>query len=62
MITGGSSSVFSKQLEMRKIGAAVNEMLIKAATKKWKVRAYDVYTKDSKYLTKRQKRVLNLVI
>ncbi|XPV70175.1 MAG: molybdopterin cofactor-binding domain-containing protein [Halarcobacter sp.] len=59
MITGGSSSVYSKQLEMRKIGAAVNEMLIKAAAKKWKVRAYDIYTKDSKVFNKKTKESMN---
>jgi isoquinoline 1-oxidoreductase subunit beta len=59
MITGGSSSVYSKQLEMRKIGAAVNEMLIEAASKKWKVRAYDVYTKDSKVFNKKTKESMN---
>lgn len=57
MITGGSSSIYSKQLQMRKIGAAVNEMLIKAAAKRWKVRAYDVYTKDSKVFNKKTKEV-----
>ncbi|MGB5920264.1 molybdopterin cofactor-binding domain-containing protein [Arcobacter sp.] len=59
MITGGSSSIYSKQLQMRTIGAAVNEMIISAAAKKWKVRAYDVYTKDSKVFNKKTKESMN---
>ena len=37
MITGGSSSVIAKQLELRKVAAAVREMLITAAASAWKV-------------------------
>ncbi len=55
MITGGSSSIIGKQLEMRTIGAAVNKMLISAAAKRWKIRAYDIYTKDSKVFNKKAK-------
>jgi len=55
MITGGSSSIVAKQLEMRKIGSALNIMIKEAASKKWKVRAYDVETKDSKVTNKRTK-------
>ncbi len=55
MITGGSSSIITKQLEMRKIGAAVNEMLISSAAKKWKIRANQLYTKDSKVINKKTK-------
>ena len=55
MITGGSSSVRGKQLELRKIGAALNEMLITAASKKWKVRTFDIETKNSKVFNKRTK-------
>lgn len=55
MITGGSSSIVAKQLEMRKIGSALNIMIKEAASKKWKVRAYDVETKDSKVINKRTK-------
>ena len=58
MITGGSSSIIAKQLEMRKIGAVLNTMLKEAASKKWKVRAYDVETKDSKLINKRTKEEL----
>jgi isoquinoline 1-oxidoreductase beta subunit len=55
MITGGSSSIIGKQLEMRTIGAAINEMLITAAAKRWKVREYDVYTKNSQVFNKKTK-------
>lgn len=55
MITGGSSSVRGKQLELRKIGAALNEMIITAASKKWKVRTFDIETKNSKVFNKRTK-------
>ncbi len=58
MITGGSSSIIAKQLEMRKIGSALNIMIKEAASKKWKVRAYDVETKNSKVINKRTKEEL----
>ena len=58
MITGGSSSIVAKQLEMRKIGASLNIMIIEAAAKKWKVRTYDVETKNSKVINKRTKEEL----
>ena len=58
MITGGSSSIVAKQLEMRKIGASLNIMLIEAASKKWKVRTYDVETRNSKVINKRTKEEL----
>jgi isoquinoline 1-oxidoreductase beta subunit len=50
MITGGSSSVRTKQTEMRKIGSALNSMLCQAAAKRWKVKIQDVFTKDSKVI------------
>lgn len=55
MLTGGSSSIIAKQAEFRKVGAALNEMLKTAASKKWKVRAYDVLTSESKAINKRTK-------
>lgn len=55
MITGGSSSIVAKQLEMRKIGSALNTMLKEAASKKWNVRVYDIKTKDSKVINKKTK-------
>lgn len=55
MLTGGSSSIIAKQNEFRKVGSALNIMLREAAAKKWKVRAYDVITKDSMLINKRTK-------
>ncbi|MDD5212686.1 MAG: molybdopterin-dependent oxidoreductase, partial [Sulfuricurvum sp.] len=47
MLTAGSTSISTKQLEMRKVGAAVNQMLKQAAAQKWNVSLADVKTKDS---------------
>ena len=47
MLTAGSTSISTKQLEMRKVGAAVNEMLKKAAAKKWNAALSDIKTKNS---------------
>ena len=58
MITGGSSSILAKQLEMRKVGSALNIMIKKAAAKKWQVRDYDTQTKDSKVINKRTNETL----
>lgn len=55
MFTGGSSSILAKQQDMRKVGAALNEMLKIAAAKKWKIRAYDVYTDSSYVINKKTK-------
>ena len=55
MLTGGSSSIIAKQDEFRKVGSALNSMLVSAAAKRWKVRAYDVITKDSRAINKRTK-------
>lgn len=55
MITGGSSSIWAKQLEMRKIGAALNSMLKDAAGKKWKTRVHNIKTKNSKVINKKTK-------
>lgn len=52
MITGGSSSIWAKQLEMRKVGAALNSMIKEAASKKWKVRTFNILTKNSKAINK----------
>lgn len=59
MITGGSSSIIAKQLEMRKIGASLNIMLKEAAAKRWKVRVYDIETKKAKVINKRTKQELS---
>ena len=58
MITGGSSSITAKQLEMRKIGASLNSMLKQVAAKRWKVRTYDVETNNAKVINKRTKEEL----
>mgnify|MGYP005991045575 FL=1 len=55
MLTGGSSSIIAKQNEFRKVGSALNIMLREAAAKRWKVRAYDVVTKNSMVVNKRTK-------
>lgn len=47
MLTAGSTSISTKQLEMRKVGAAINEMLKKAAAKKWNVALSEIKTKNS---------------
>ncbi len=47
MLTAGSTSISSKQLEMRKVGAAVNEMLKKAAAIKWNTALSNIKTKNS---------------
>ncbi|WP_164970256.1 xanthine dehydrogenase family protein molybdopterin-binding subunit [Halarcobacter ebronensis] len=53
MLTGGSGSITNHQESIRKVGAAVNNMLKKAAAKRWKVRVYDVITKDSYVINKK---------
>lgn len=58
MITGGSSSIWGMQEKMRKNSAALNMMLKEAASKRWKIRTYDVETKDSKVINKRTKESL----
>jgi isoquinoline 1-oxidoreductase beta subunit len=52
MSTGGSSSIKSKQLEMRKIGASLNEMIKIAAAKRWNISTQDIKTKNSKAVNK----------
>jgi isoquinoline 1-oxidoreductase subunit beta len=47
MITGGSASVRSKQMQMREVGATVRHMLREAAAKAWKVPLSAVETKAS---------------
>ena len=45
MLTGGSSSIRRKQEEMRKVGAAIHEMLLNAASKQWKTSVSNLETK-----------------
>lgn len=47
MLTAGSTSIRSKQLEMREVGAAVNLMLREAAAKRWKTKLSNISTADS---------------
>jgi len=47
MLTGGSSSVSTKHETLRKTGAALNIMLKVAAAKRWKVRNFNVKTKEA---------------
>lgn len=58
MITGGSGSIQFHNESVRKVGAALRSMLKQAAAKKWKVRVYDVNTKDSFVINKRTKEKL----
>ena len=55
MLTGGSSSIIAKQNEFRKVGAALNGMLKTAAAKRWKIRAFNTTTKNSKVMNKKTK-------
>lgn len=59
MITGGSGSIQFHNESVRKVGAAVRLMLKEAAAKKWKVRLFDVETKDSFVINKRTKEKLS---
>ena len=55
MVTAGSTSIRTKQLQYRKVGAAINQMLKTAAAKRWQVREYNLLTKDSKVFNKKTK-------
>ncbi len=44
MLTGGSSSIRRKQEEMRKVGAAIHEMLLNAASREWKTSVSNLKT------------------
>lgn len=47
-LSGGSSSVRTRWLPMRKAGAAVKEMLIKTAAKRWQVAESECYAENAK--------------
>lgn len=51
-LSGGSSSVRTRWLPMRKAGAAVKEMLITAASKKWQVPTTECYAETGKVFHK----------
>jgi isoquinoline 1-oxidoreductase subunit beta len=59
MITGGSGSIQFHNESVRKVGAAIRSMIKQAAAKKWKVRVYDVETKNSFVINKRTKEKLS---
>lgn len=59
MLTGGSMSIKTQQQRVRLVGATLRFMLKTAAAKKWKVRVYDVKTKDSYVINKRTKEKLS---
>ncbi|MFX4231519.1 molybdopterin cofactor-binding domain-containing protein [Aliarcobacter butzleri] len=59
MLTGGSMSIKTQQQRVRLVGATLRFMLKMAAAKKWKVRVYDVKTKDSYVINKRTKEKLS---
>lgn len=59
MLTGGSMSIKTQQQRVRLVGATLRFMLKTAAAKKWKVRDYDVKTKDSYVINKRTKEKLS---
>jgi len=50
MLTAGSTSIRTKQLEMRQIGAAVNLMLRQAAAARWKTALTNVKTDQAKVI------------
>lgn len=45
MMTGGSGSITNHQEQVRRVGAAVKQMIKEAAAKKWSIRTYDIDTK-----------------
>ena len=55
MLTGASSSISTKHEILRKTGAALNIMLKTAAANRWKVRQFNVETKESKVINKKTK-------
>jgi isoquinoline 1-oxidoreductase beta subunit len=59
MLTGGSMSIKTQQQRVRLVGATLRHMLKTAAAKKWKVRIYDIDTKDSFVINKRTKEKLS---
>lgn len=54
-LSGGSSSIRTRWLPMRKAGAAVKEMLITAASKKWQIPVTECYAEAGKVYNKTTK-------
>jgi isoquinoline 1-oxidoreductase subunit beta len=59
MLTGGSMSIKTQQQRVRLVGATLRYMLKSAAAKKWKIRMYDVSTKNSYVINNRTKEKLS---
>jgi len=55
MLTGGSSTVSTKNTIFRQTGAALNIMLKKAAAARWKIRANNILVKEAKLINKKTK-------
>ncbi len=49
-LTGGSSSIYTMQAEMRKAGASIRQMLMSAAARRWNTQISRIKTKDSMVL------------
>ncbi|HYG38457.1 MAG TPA: molybdopterin cofactor-binding domain-containing protein [Cytophagales bacterium] len=58
-LSGGSSSIRGSWEPLRKAGAAAKEMLIKAASSKWKIKESDCYALEGKIFDKTSKRSLS---
>ncbi len=53
MMTGGSGSITNHQKQVRRVGAAVRQMIKRAAAKSWKVRVSEVKTDRAHVIHKR---------
>lgn len=56
---GGSASIRTNYIELRKVGAAAREMFIKAASIKWQVDAESCYAENGTVIHRPTKRVLS---
>jgi len=59
MLTGGSMSIKTQQQKVRLVGATLRYMIKEAAAKKFKIRVYDIQTKDSYVINNRTKEKLS---
>lgn len=55
---GGSASIRTSYIELRKVGASAKEVFVKAASIKWQVDAGDCYAENGKVIHKPTKRIL----
>lgn len=51
-VSGGSSSIKTRWIPMRTIGAAVKEMLVQAAANRWNISVSDCYAKEARVYKK----------